>query len=90
MTDLSFVPFEEIQAELMRRFPAFVLVFRYQPEGHKGQAERICFHAASGGYTEALGLTVWAQGVIHQRIAAQIQVIPNNTPLDPGTKPPAV
>jgi hypothetical protein len=84
MADLTFVPFEDIVAELNRRFPAFVIAVTFVPEGKKNPGERISWGGRSESLPACFGLANMAVDQLRafnfnnsQRLMGQ------NPPLDP-------
>jgi hypothetical protein len=80
VTDLTFVPWEEIRAELARRFPAWLVVLRHQQEGHPLQDLRIDFHGPHA--VEALGMAHAAAQALQEFMSSQRRQVRDNSGLD--------
>lgn len=83
MPDLTFATSEELQAELGRRYPAYILIFRFHPEGGRGeQQERLNCGAHTGAPSEVLGLLRWATLVLEEQAKSNCQFHLGTRPLD--------
>jgi hypothetical protein len=83
MPDLELASFDEIQAELNRRYPSFVLSVLFVPEGYRegDLPQRITF-GGKLGVLSSLGLADASYCAIKAVVLNKIQVVPPNTPLD--------
>jgi len=92
MTDLTFASFEEIQAELTRRYPAHILGVLYIPEGYKNNQTypiRMSFGGVAGNLA-CMSLADVAYTTLKSITMQQINILPPNTPMDPPIIPPNV
>ncbi len=81
MVDLTFVTFEEIQAELARRYPAFVLCCVFHGEGQKVMQERISW----GGKLESSSM---CYGLAHSAVDhIRVKSVMSFSSLPPGPQP---
>ncbi len=77
MTDLTFVPFEEIQAELNRRFPQWLLILRHRQEGKREDELRITFANDQGlGAVSSIGLAHAAVVLLQEQVKMKSGTLP--------------
>ena len=84
MPELTFATFDELQAEIARRCPAYVLILRYHPEGQKTvQHEHFSCGMQSGARSEALGLLRWGTLALEEKMKAELKLTTGIQPLEP-------
>jgi hypothetical protein len=90
VTELHLASFNDIVAELRRRYPVTIIAVQHALDGKPGQTgTRICHHSHDiGGITTKLGLIRAADHVITQSLMNLSAEVGDDLPLDgPGAPP---
>lgn len=83
MTDLSFVPFEDIEVELGKRYPGYVLAVAHHREGQINQPPMFRFSfGGTAGPVMALGLAAASYKAVEAALINQMHILPPGSGLD--------
>ncbi len=86
--DLSRVPYEDIHAELARRFPAGTLSFFHPIDGKPGQMGMRSERWGADALVTTAAL--YSYELAKARLIQTAQTIPGGQALDPGAQPPPI